>query len=259
MQVDRAIPNVTYQCHRSWSLSQEANKLSGACSAYRATRQLPIKDGTVHNHGLVLILVQFLINHHLVSPSCRFADSQSLADAGPVVDSSHNTSTSRSTSTRRQLWTLSEHKVIKHIPKSARSACAAHLAGILRDIVARPDNESSWVSLFNWSGYVLQPPKRSGKRHNVGNDIKKRISEFVPTSQPSPTSPTSSIRQAAPPTTLLSHTITSKLEDVNIRATIRLLCSDDTLAALCEENLGKLQALSQIQRFCRLCISNHQY
>ena len=36
---------------RSWSLTQEANNLSGVCSACRATRQLHINDGTVHNHG----------------------------------------------------------------------------------------------------------------------------------------------------------------------------------------------------------------
>ena len=63
----------------------------------------------------------------------------------------------------------------------------------------------------------------------------------MPTSRPSPRLPTSSNRQAAPPTTLLSHAITSKLEDGNLRAAIRLLCSDDTLAAPCEENLIKLQ------------------
>jgi len=102
------------------------------CSAHRATRQLHVKDGTVHNHGPRANPCPGSHKPPLSvskpSVSGGFADSQSLADAGPVVDSSHDTSTSRSTLTQRQLWTLSEHKVIKHIPKSARSACAAHLA-----------------------------------------------------------------------------------------------------------------------------------
>jgi len=36
---------------QSWPLSQDANKSSGVCSVCRATRQLHMKDGTVHKHG----------------------------------------------------------------------------------------------------------------------------------------------------------------------------------------------------------------
>src|SRR5258706_610648 len=36
---------------QTWSLSQEANKSSGVCSHCHATRQLHLKDGTVHRHG----------------------------------------------------------------------------------------------------------------------------------------------------------------------------------------------------------------
>src|SRR5206468_2696752 len=36
---------------QSWTLSKEANKLSGTCCHCFAVRQLHLKDGTVHLHG----------------------------------------------------------------------------------------------------------------------------------------------------------------------------------------------------------------
>ena len=36
---------------KKWPLSQDANKAFGICSVCRATRQLHLKDGTVHKHG----------------------------------------------------------------------------------------------------------------------------------------------------------------------------------------------------------------
>ena len=36
---------------KTWTLSQDANKSSGICSSCRATHQLHLKDGTVHQHG----------------------------------------------------------------------------------------------------------------------------------------------------------------------------------------------------------------
>src|SRR6267154_404639 len=36
---------------QSWKLSQSANKSNGQCSVCLATRQLHLKDGTIHRHG----------------------------------------------------------------------------------------------------------------------------------------------------------------------------------------------------------------
>jgi len=43
------LPTVPHS--QTWSLSQEANKKCGTCRVCFATRQLHMKDGTVHNHG----------------------------------------------------------------------------------------------------------------------------------------------------------------------------------------------------------------
>jgi len=77
-------------------------------------------------------------------------------------------------------WAPSGLPVIKHIPKSARPACTSHFAAVLRAIVAKPTDNTNWLSLFNWGVSVLQPPKRGGKRHNLTSNIKRRISEFSP-------------------------------------------------------------------------------
>jgi len=68
----------------------------------------------------------------------------------------------------------------KHIPKSARTSCASHLAALLRKTVSNPDSTSNWLELFNWGHIVLHAPKRGGigKRHNLTSAIKLRISTY---------------------------------------------------------------------------------
>lgn len=124
-------------------------------------------------------------------------------------------------------WAPSGLPVIKHIPKSARPACASHFAAVLRAIVAKPTDNTNWLSLFNWGVSVLQPPKRGGKRHNLTSNIKRRISEFSPGAVLTPSNEFSASRKSTPPDTLLAQAVSSKLEDGNIRAAIRLMCSDD--------------------------------
>src|SRR3989442_4397539 len=42
---------MVFASSQSWPLSKNANKRSGVCSICQATRQLHLKDGTVHVHG----------------------------------------------------------------------------------------------------------------------------------------------------------------------------------------------------------------
>jgi len=210
------------------------------------TRQLHLKDGTIHNHGSRTKLCPGshkppLGASSLPSDRHSVASASSLDDTASVSDQCQALTAPQPASADLCWWTPVECTVIKHIPKSARSACATHLASILRAIVARRENRTNWLSLVNWSSLVLQPPKRGGKRHNVTNTIKKRISEFQPTASPTPRSAGSIGHHAASPTTMLAQAVTSKLEDGNLRAAIRLLCSEDTPAPPSLENLSKLQ------------------
>ena len=95
------------------------------------------------------------------------------------------------------------------------------------------------VGLFNWTGTVLHPPKRGGRRHNLSATIKDRISTFKPTVSPSELS---ALGQARRPQTSddsrLSQAVSAKLEDFNLRAAIRLLMADDTPATPSAESFN---------------------
>jgi len=239
-----AIPNeFCLMSHgRSWPLSQEANKSNGVCSVCRATSQLHLKDGTVHKHG----------------PRCKpctgshkppldvsslpqgSRDHTPAAGAAPVAESA-SVSDAIHTTVQPNLSSPGECTVIKHIPKSARPACASHLAGVRRAIVARPADGDNWVSLFSWSSHILQTPKRGGKRHNLTNVVKKRISEFPSRDKSLPRAEGSSGLHSTSSSAMFPPAIRSKLEDGNLRAAIRLLSSDDTPALPSADNLARLQ------------------
>lgn len=233
---------------QSWPLSQEANKATGICSVCRATRQLHFKDGTVHKHGPRNKPCQG--SHKPPLSVVRGLDSQAHGSQaqGP---SDHGASESTEPSTDNSNCIVSstskcfspvEGGVIKHIPKSARSACATHLAALLRAATDHPEAEENWFAVMNWSSSILQPPTRGGKRHNVSNTIRKRIAEFSSsTPPPSGVRGTSRQRKLDPQTTL-AQAISTKLEDGNLRAAIRLVCSDDTPAAPSRETLASLEA-----------------
>ena len=248
----RAIPNgIVFMSHsshtRSWPLSQEANKSSGVCSVCRATRQLHLKDGTVHKHGPRDRPCQGshkpplrAVSQNQPSAASNTASVNVSVGASSTADTVNVAVDSQSASSR-PTWSPPGCAVIKHIPKSARPLCASHLASVLRAIVADSADYNNWLALFNWSASILQPPKRSGKRHNLSNTIKKRISDFTPTTVQSNLDEGTASLRAPSPDHLLAQAVTTKLEDGNLRAAIRLMCSDDTPAALSMENLKRLQ------------------
>ena len=165
---------------RHWPLSRKSN---GVCSVCRATRQLHLKDGTVHKHGPRDNLCPG--SHKPPVGVVSQQSSPSAPDASATVASSVANNDLSGSSAQTVLdpvreWAPSGLPVIKHIPKSARPACASHFAAVLRAIVAKPTDNTNWLSLFNWGVSVLQPPKRGGKRHNLTSNIKRRISEFSP-------------------------------------------------------------------------------
>jgi hypothetical protein len=139
------------------------------------------------------------------------------------------------------LWSPQDIPLIKHIPKSARPACAAHLSKLLRQVTAQPGNSSNWVAVLNWGASILPIPKRGGKRHNVNSVIKKRIDTFLPTGIDL-NNCIARRRRNTSSATLLAQAVSAKLEDGNLKAAIRILNSDDCLAQPSKETLEKLQA-----------------
>ena len=137
---------------QTWPLSQDANKSSGTCGICLATRQLHIKDGTVHRHGP---RDDPCPGSNKPPLSQRAVASQSLPV--PVQDPLMASGTPTPCT-----WAPGDFRIIKHIPKSARGACALHLASILRSVVSDAASVSNWQGLFHWAASILQPAKRGG-------------------------------------------------------------------------------------------------
>jgi len=240
---------------RAWPISQEANKSSGICRVCHATRQLHLRDGTVHKHGprnnpcpgshqLPLV----------VSSQSQTGSASVTSPLPPEPPASGHSSILVSNPTPAlpvvsivsnevpgsSVWSPVYSGLIKHIPRSARPACASHLASLLRAAALHPEVSDNWLAIFDWSGSILLPPKRGGKRHNLASTIKKRICSFSHSSQSVDSVAAPSSRRLSDDA-ILAQVIAAKLEDGNIRAAIRILCSDDTPAAPSEETLARLQ------------------
>ena len=223
---------------QSWPLSQDANKANGVCSVCLATRQLHLRDGTVHRHG----------PRDSPCPGSKKPPLKVSQRPASVSDSSLSASTSApsqsnpSSSTQSsRIWSPSDLSFIKHIPKSARATCASHLASVLQSIVSDPAAATNWIALFNWAGTILQPPKRGGKRHNLTATIRNRISSFSAAGLPTSAANSRQVKRHATGDFKLSQAVAAKLEDGNVRAAVRLLMSEDSPVEPSIESLAKLQ------------------
>jgi len=216
---------------QKWPLSQNAQKSSGECSVCHAVRQLHISDGTVHRHGprhnpcsgsdkppvAVRPYVPPTKFEKQVATSAS-ADSHQIDAAA----SSLTVGTDPSPAAGLTHPTLAR-RTVKHIPKSARPACAKQYAELLRQCTSDPYNVLAWQDLLNFGRDVLLQPVRGGKRHNLASTIKKRIVEPY-NADNEPIIHRAKKRDAA---TVLAKAVTAKIEDGNLRAAIRIMCSED--------------------------------
>jgi len=238
----QAIPGVavTYvRMSQAWPLSQTANKVNGVCSVCHATRQLHLKDGTVHRHGP---RNQPCSGSHKppLGPSGASVLNQPPA-VPPDVPSAGPTPSTDQPQVHFD-WSPPECASIRHIPKAARPACASHLASLLRQVVAHPESQSQWKAVLNWAGSVLFPAKRGGKRHNMTSTIKSRLASSQSSTTVTQTCRPVVRRRNEDPDSQLARVVAAKLEDGNLRAAVRILCSEDSPAQPSLDGLAKLQA-----------------
>jgi hypothetical protein len=57
--------------------------------------------------------------------------------------------------------------IIKHIPKSARSVCASHLAALFNQVVTHATDIESWFDILCWPKTILFTAKHGGEHHNI--------------------------------------------------------------------------------------------
>ena len=239
--------------HRqTWPLSRDAHKSSGTCSVCHAVRQIHTKDGTVHQHGprnnrclgsdKPPLSIQFsyapappsqVSTHTSAMPVISSLSSQSST----VIASSMST-----TSTPKPVFTHPSPSggLIKHIPKSARPACATLLSSLLRNITTHPEDNGAWRCLLSFGGSILRKPSRTGKRHNLASIIKKRtIAGDVDLNDDKPLSSVSH-KNKKNAGEMLAAAVTAKVEDGNIKAAIRLMCSEEKPATDVKATYEKL-------------------
>ena len=114
--------------------------------------------------------------------------------------------------------------IIKHIPKSARPSCCSALTDILKSILSNSQNPTTWNSLFHFCPNALTNPPRTGSRMGISATIKERLLKR-PTANT--TIPVTRVARKKRSDIDLSSAVSSKIEDGNMKAALRLLCSED--------------------------------
>ena len=127
---------------------------------------------------------------------------------------------------------------IKHIPKAARATCSTKLSDLLEKVTSNLDDPLAWMDLLYFGPTILGKPPRTGKRHNLSTAIKKRcISEES-------TEATIKVYKTKPnrdPDASMAAAVSSKIEEGNLKAAIRIISSDEKIAAFSSDNLEALR------------------
>ena len=273
---------------RSWPLSQAANKPQGVCSVCRAVRQLHLNGNTVHRHGprnnpcpgsdkapLGQPLPPPSLPTHLpatqplpaldltVSPvpiphSSPFHPQPTLNPLAPAYSPTHNTPPF--------IFTRPSGPLLKHIPRSARSACCTLLSSILRRVTSTSGDLVARQNLLELGSKILSVHTREGKRQNLTNLIKSCTASFpdLPPNDATSISTTKTKQTRRPskdPEAKLAAAVSAKIEDGNLKGAIRLLCSEEKMAGSTPETYNKLQEkhpLAPTDRRPLLCSSPPQ-
>ena len=212
------------------------------------THQLLKRDGSVHPHGgrkrddrcpgSHKLPIETQVSSSSQSSSASTSDQSDTASSQPSFTTSSASGSGPSTDVTRFAHPNLKGGTIKHIPKSVRGGCAAYLVDILNKIVSDPEDLRTWTSLLAMGEDILLAPKRTGKKHNLAALIRKRINgETGHTSERD--GKTKNLKSRSPEESL-SAIVTSKIEDGNLRAAVRILCSEESIAPDNEETFKEL-------------------
>lgn len=222
--------------------SQKTPKEVGTCGVCWSTFRIQRATGHIHKHGPR----RNPCPGSDKPPSNVQSSQQSSAPTSSTSSVASTQSSQLSQSTPDTDNGLLSHPkwttLIRRIPRAARPACRDLLTGILRRIVAEPNNKPTWTELLNFGPAILAKPKRGGVNRNLSNIIIRRVASWD--RQPPTADVTQQFRNTATRKTTdqsrLAAAVSNKLEAGNFKGAIRLICSDDTLAA---DTLSTLTAL----------------
>ena len=244
----------------SWALSQTADKGSGECAVCHEVYQLHNKNGKVNLHGPredrcpgsnkapcsilregrrpVLSCSQPPGSSTVPSAIDSIETTQNSPTAGVSQPRQGASSDGGGSATQFQ-WVPKQSGTIRHIPKSARTACANSLTAALTAIVATPENHATWLEVLNWAHRILHPPPKIGKKFKVAATIMQRLAS---TQEEEDSDPANRPRSVPKFEEDLVRAVSKKLEAGNMKAAIRLLSSEDSFAPPGVVTLTELRA-----------------
>lgn len=230
-----------------WPLSHQLIKRNGVCSVCFATRQIHISDGFIHLHGPRSNpcegsnkppLLSSVYASQPISSSTQAGDVLRQTTVVPLID------VPIAVEPRIDLCHTSVlGSIIKHIPKSARHHCASQLKSVIDNIVSKPEDLHAWSNLFNFGNTMLLAPPRGGKKHNLTSIIKNRLATDALNIPSDNQHQAKNVRRKAKnERSLLSALVSSKIDDGNIKAALRILSSSDTPASDNDLNVSALRS-----------------
>jgi len=110
---------------------------------------------------------------------------------------------------------------------------------LIQNVLSSPSTEASWTKLLYFSTACLAKPNHGGKSRNSTTNIIKQIRLYDTQDEPSSMSPkwtplyalrsTHRLKPLKSPDQMVGLLASAKLEDGDVKAAVRLLCSDDKL------------------------------
>ena len=226
-------------CRKAWTtheLAQEARTegahlTSAACSVCRRVFTLT-KIGLVRTHGPV---------DNRCSGSRAPPDSKSAASA--PLDKVQQGLASPVQGEEEDLQRLPNRyavKILKRIPHGSQEVAARKLASVVEAAVAKND-QSSWNRLLRFTTHCLRAPKRGGRRWNLVREINEQIrAESDPPPVPSHLQTHPKRPKTRDPLEALASLVASKLEEGNLKGTVHLAHSQETIADTSDKTLAAL-------------------
>jgi Reverse transcriptase (RNA-dependent DNA polymerase) len=247
----------------SQTASSKPGKAKGTCRVCHAILHLHNKDGTLHKHGprkepcpgsnqppLTPTNSHRLSLLGISTSSCGvIPQTQSQAKEPEQTCSSDINIEDVLIPTTTIKHPDLPYGLLRHIPKGARTAAAHLLTDIIGGILKEPLLPAGWVRLLSFGSGTLEKPTRGGKRHNLTQHTKTRIDTFKNDWQPAASLLFGPVRdrtdKGKPKKPHHAHSIAAavaaKLEDGNLSAAARILCSDDSPAPINKETLELLR------------------
>ena len=156
----------------------------------------------------------------------------------------------------RVVFAANTHRMIKWIPKSARRACSASLAKVLKAVAEDPWAENKWIELLIFGKYVLSLPDGVPAPAQRSRTISKRISQRchdldtlslqsridLLVQEANSVRNHSARKRPAPADEMLARRVSQKLEEGNFRGAVNAVRSEDTFAPFSQENVTALKS-----------------